>query len=170
MEEKTPVLFGSYRRPLDAKGRLVIPNQLRSGLEDEEPILVKWFDNSLALFPRSRWLTLAEAVHRLPSFSQKDRRMRRAFFGSAVPMKPDTQGRASIPEEMRKYAFLDGEVILIGDFDKIELWSPALYQAEERTSDAEINSTFEYVLSRALNASPSVSEADKEQGSGVSVE
>lgn len=153
MSDRIPILFGSYQRPVDKKGRLVIPTQLRQGLGSEELIVLKWFDNCLALFPETRWLEIAKTVSRFPSFTQRDRRMRRAFFGSAEPIKPDAQGRIVISPEMREYAFLDDEAVLIGDYDKIEVWSEALYKAEKRNMDAEVNSGYEHILSQvyALN-------------------
>ena len=88
--------------------------------------------------------------------------MRRAFFGSAIPVKPDSQGRIIVPEPMRVYGSLKekDEVVLIGDFDKVELWKADFFEKEELKSDAEINTTFENVLSRALSPGSSQSHED----------
>ena len=88
--------------------------------------------------------------------------MRRAFFGSAVPLKPDGQGRIIIPEVMRAYGSLKDkdEVVLIGDFDKVELWKSDFFEKEEMKMNSELDATFENVLNRALGSvSPSPNES-----------
>ena len=53
----------------------------------------------------------------------------RVLTASAAEAKPDGQGRISIPPRLRSYAELSSEVVLIGAFDHVELWSPVRWEA-----------------------------------------
>ena len=60
---------------------------------------------------------------------------RRNFFGNAYQAELDRQGRVLIPPVLRQYASLEGQVVVIGTGEGLEIWSaaaagPALEQEE----------------------------------------
>jgi len=60
------------------------------------------------------------------------RQRARAFSSSAIRVKVDKQGRVTLDARLRGHAGLDPQapVIVLGNFDRIELWEPVRYAAE----------------------------------------
>jgi MraZ protein len=52
-----------------------------------------------------------------------------SVVAKAVEVVPDTQGRILIPQRLKEAAELDGQVLLVGAIDKVELWNPAHFEA-----------------------------------------
>ena len=44
-------------------------------------------------------------------------------FANAADCEPDGQGRILIPALLRKYASLEKEVVVVGSFDRVEIWN-----------------------------------------------
>ena len=44
---------------------------------------------------------------------------------------PDAQGRILLPAKLRQYANLEKEVVIIGVFDRAEIWNAQLWQKME---------------------------------------
>ena len=143
-------LYGRYGKSLDSKNRVIIPNVLRKKLRGEELILVGWFDRSLALFPASRFEEIAARINRLQVFSEDVRGMRRQLFGSAFSVEFDSQGRISLPDYLLRFAFINGsrDVVLIGDYDKIEIWPRARFEEFDEKYRVNLNHEYEQTLSR----------------------
>ena len=51
------------------------------------------------------------------------------LFALASEQIPDAQGRITITPELRKYAELEGEVVVIGLYNRLEIWQPAKWEA-----------------------------------------
>jgi len=143
-------LYGRYGKSLDSKNRVIIPNVLRKKLGGEELILVGWFDRCLALFPASRFEEIAARINRLQVFSEDVRGMRRQLFGSAFSVEFDNQGRISLPDYLLRFAFINGsrDVVLIGDYDKIEIWPRARFEEFDEKYRVNLNNEYEQTLSR----------------------
>jgi MraZ protein len=45
-------------------------------------------------------------------------------FSGATDVAPDRQGRVLLPAYLREYAGIDGEAIIIGLHDHLEIWNP----------------------------------------------
>ena len=129
--------LGSYEFQLDEKGRVSLPSAFRRGLEDPRFVLLQWKAPALTLFPAAAW---AEAQQRLVQF----RRSRPeawedvlAITASAVEVSPDKQGRILIPGRLVESAGLESTALLVGNIDRIEIWSPAAFDAavQRRSGD-----------------------------------
>ena len=55
----------------------------------------------------------------------------RPLFANAVDCEPDAQGRILIPTKLREYAGLQKEVVVIGSFDRAEIWNAERWAREE---------------------------------------
>ena len=54
----------------------------------------------------------------------------------------DTHGHIRIPEELKEYAGLDGEILLVGQGNYMEIWSPQLWNEQEaQLKDASANAS-----------------------------
>jgi len=116
------MLQGEYKHSLDAKSRLVAPSKLREEL-GARFYITKGFDQCLYIFPEESWLKFVQKINGLPGSQEKVRRVQRRFIGSSQECEPDKQGRFLIPANLREYAQITKEVVLVGLYDKIEVWS-----------------------------------------------
>ena len=116
------MLIGEYRHSLDPKGRVNFPAKLREDLGDSF-IICKGLDNCLYVYRMSEWDKLVEKTSALPS--SKARTIQRFFFASAVCCEPDKQGRVLIPQTLRDYAGLTGEIAVSGVSTRAEIWDSA---------------------------------------------
>ncbi len=114
---------GEYRHAVDGKGRVAIPARFRAQL-DESAFITRWIDGCLALFPRRAWDDLASRVSQLPISDAGARTFSRFVFSGAFEADLDRQGRLLVPPGLRGYAGLEGEAVVVGSRDHIELWEP----------------------------------------------
>jgi MraZ protein len=68
------------------------------------------------------WEELERKLVRLPSLKPKARRLQRLMLGYASELEVDAHGRVLIPRELREFASLERDAILIGQGNKFELW------------------------------------------------
>jgi MraZ protein len=128
------MFLGEYTHNLDDKGRLAIPARFRGELH-QGLFLSRGLDRCLVVWPPDAWNAMADKLNSLGTWRADARRLQRLFFSGAVNADLDKLGRILIPEYLREYAGLDGEVIVVGVSDRIELWSAAAWAAER--GDAE---------------------------------
>lgn len=113
--------LGEYRHVVDEKGRVSIPSKFRPFV-GEKFYLARVFEPCLVLFPQEEWLRFKDRVAQINMTSSKLRAFQRKVFSGAVECVPDRAGRFLIPQNLREYAKLNGEVILIGVGSKMEIW------------------------------------------------
>ena len=127
---------GATRITLDAKGRLAFPARYRERLAERcEGRLICTVDpdHCLLIYPLPDWEEIERKLMRLPSMNRKARRLQRMMVGHASDLEVDGHGRVLIPRELREFAALDRQVILIGQGNKFELWDEARWN-ERRDS------------------------------------
>ncbi len=82
-------------------------------------------DHCLLLYPLPDWEEIERKLMRLPSFDKRARQLQRLMVGNAAELEWDSHGRVLLPRELRKFAGLDRQSILIGQGNKFELWEEA---------------------------------------------
>ena len=55
-------------------------------------------------------------------------------------MLPDKQGRIAIPEELREFAQLQRDCVVVGSIDEVELWSAQRWTQINETGDSLLES------------------------------
>lgn len=131
------MLQGEFRHTLDAKGRLVVPSKVREELGTKF-VITKAFDQCLYIFPEEPWKKFVGKINDLPASQEKVRRVQRRFIGSSQECEPDKQGRFLIPTNLREYAQITKDVVLVGLSDRFEVWSQEKwdeYCSEDDTID-----------------------------------
>jgi MraZ protein len=116
---------GANKITLDAKGRVAIPTKYRERLSercDSQLILTVDRDYCLLIYPLPDWEDLERRLMRLPSLHRQVRRLQRLMVGYATEVELDGHGRVLLPRELREYAGLDKQAILIGQGNRFELW------------------------------------------------
>jgi MraZ protein len=122
------MFLGEFSHALDDKGRLTIPAKFRDGLAGGL-VITRGIDHCLAVYPRQVWDQLAERIAKLPISQRNARNFSRLMFSGAADFVPDRQGRVLIPQPLRDYAGLDGDAVIIGLHDRLEIWNPENWTA-----------------------------------------
>ncbi|MGI8476438.1 MAG: division/cell wall cluster transcriptional repressor MraZ [Thermomicrobiales bacterium] len=121
------MFLGRYNHSLDVKGRLAIPSRFREGLAGSA-VLTRGIDRCLSLYPISAWAPLAEKVSALPLSDPDARNFRRMVFAEAADLELDGQGRLLLPPDLRQYAEIEREAVVVGVNTHIEIWNPERWQ------------------------------------------
>lgn len=116
------MFMGEYQHNMDTKGRVIIPAKFRDNL-GEKFVATRGLDNCLFVYPMNEWSVLENKLTSLPLTSKNARTFVRFFFSGATECELDKLGRISIPANLRDYADLSKETIIIGLANRIELWS-----------------------------------------------
>ena len=116
------MLIGEYEHSLDVKGRLIMPAKLREDI-GEKFIITKGLDGCLFGFSLNEWTNFEEKLKSLPLTNKNARDFVRFFLSGAVNSEIDKQGRFLIASNLREYASMEKEVVIIGVGTRIEFWS-----------------------------------------------
>ncbi len=116
------MLIGEYEHSLDAKGRLIMPVKLRESI-GEVVIITKGLDGCLFGFSKTEWTNFEEKLKSLPLTNKNARDFVRFFLSGAVECEIDKQGRFLVASNLREYASMEKEIVIIGVGTRIEFWS-----------------------------------------------
>jgi MraZ protein len=135
------VFSGRFSYAVDDKGRVGLPACVRDALKDEEhdtlfiTNYVVGREKVLQLFVPSEWQRLLASLREKGRFNQDIQRFERFYIGGAHEVPVDKQGRILIPQRLRDYAGLNGEVTFSANHDHFELWNKALLEKELKASE-----------------------------------
>ncbi len=127
-------LMGTYYHNIDVKGRLNFPTKLREQLGVSFYITKSIDSPCLTVYSQEGWDKLSEKVAAIPA--SKSGMIQRWLFSGACEVTPDKQGRILLPQELRAFAGLDKELVIIGANDKAEIWDKARW--EEMNSNIDM--------------------------------
>jgi len=136
MNEGRAVFLGRFTHAIDDKGRLAIPARFREAFRGQG-VLTRGIDRCLTLYPMDSWQPLAEKVSSLSISDPDARAFRRMVFAEATVVEFDRQGRILLPPELRAYAVLEREAIVVGVHSYVEIWSPENWAAQAELLAAE---------------------------------
>lgn len=124
-------LTGTYPRAIDDKLRLALPKKLRDGLGGPEVTLylAPGTDGSLSLYNEAEFEKVASRLQSESPHGKDVRDFSRLFFAQAQAVETDSQGRMRVPNELARLAGLEGEVVVLGVRDHIEIWNRLRWDA-----------------------------------------
>ena len=120
------MFMGEYNHTVDPKGRLIIPAKFREQLGDEF-VVTKGLDGCLFVYTKEEWHNIEEKFRGISMTSKDARKFSRFFFAGAAALELDKQGRILLPANLREYAGIDKEVVSVGVFSRVEIWSKERY-------------------------------------------
>ena len=109
---------------------MAIPTRYRERLSarcDGQMIVTVDRDHCLLVYPLPDWEELERKLVRLPSMNKIARRIVRIMVGYATEVDIDGNGRILVSRELRNFASLDKQAMLIGQGNKFELWDEELW-------------------------------------------
>jgi len=137
--------MGEYQHTIDDKGRLIIPARFREGLGDRF-VITKGLDNCLFVYPMSGWDEIEQKLRSLPFTRADARAFVRFFFSGATECESDRQGRILLPGNLREYACLEKEVVIVGVSTRVEIWSRALWEQYCKETSAQYETLAEKIV------------------------
>lgn len=121
-----PSFSGKYYYTVDPKGRIIIPAPFREIISaNYGPKLYlanAAFDKCLHVYPLEEWGKLEEKLRTLPKSADAVKYYMRRVIASAVEIELDKQGRILVPAAHREDSGINGDVAIVGQIEKIELW------------------------------------------------
>ncbi|MCL4397606.1 cell division/cell wall cluster transcriptional repressor MraZ [Patescibacteria group bacterium] len=115
---------------------MALPSKIRKALGSEELVLSTGFDKCVFGFSPDGWEKMVQAGFDKPVFTADGRLVRRQFFSEAEVIEYDAQGRITVPVELRKYAELKPEVVVVGAGDHFEIWEKKEWEKVKSTLPA----------------------------------
>ena len=134
------MLIGEYEHSLDVKGRLIMPAKLREDM-GEKFIITTGLDGCLFGFSQTEWSNFEEKLKTLPLTNKNARDFVRFFLSGAIECEIDKQGRFLIASNLREYANMEKDVVIIGVGTRLEIWNRDKwknYTSDENISADEI--------------------------------
>ncbi len=122
------LFLGEYDHSLDERGRVTLPRKIRQEIEEREVVLSRGFDQCIFGFDRKSWDS--EATKQLIDSvtEEKGRKLRRYFFAAAQKVDIDKLGRILLPAQLKEYASIQNEVVVIGAGDHFEIWDASVWK------------------------------------------
>ena len=111
-----------------------MPARQREPLQSESAghvvVTIDTQSSCLAIYPLPEWERIEKEIQDLPALKPAVKRFQRLMLGYATDLELDGSGRLLLPQPLRDYAQLDKKLVLVGQGNKLELWSESLWLAE----------------------------------------
>lgn len=111
---------------LDSKGRFAVPIRYRDLLNEisqgQMVCTIDLHHPCLLLYPLPEWEVIEQKLSHLSSMNPIERRVQRLLLGHASECVMDSAGRLLLASMLRQHAGLTKEAMLVGQFNKFELW------------------------------------------------
>ena len=132
---------GATALSLDAKGRLAVPTRhrdvLQSGMGGKQ-VLTDHPHRCLLLYPAAAWEPIRARIMSFSSFDIQASLWKRLLIGFAEEIELDGSGRLLVSPELRKFAGLEKQAMMVGQGSHFEIWSQ---EAWEKQLDQPATST-----------------------------
>ena len=132
------MLLGEYEHSIDTKGRIAMPAKLREGLGGKF-IITKGLDGCLFVYAMDEWQRVEQKLASLPMSRKTARDFTRFLFGGACEGECDKQGRVLLPANLRRYAGLERDAVIVGVGNRAEIWDAAKWQQYNEESAEDVN-------------------------------
>jgi MraZ protein len=132
--------IGDYNGKLDSKGRLNLPSafkrQMQESFTDGFVLKRDVYDKCLILYPMKEWERQNQLIRsRTNPYNREHSRFLRLYFSGTAEVMPDAANRILIPKRLQEYAGIEDDVILAGQYGKIEIWSAPDYENLTKADD-----------------------------------
>lgn len=125
---------GRYEHSLDSKGRVILPAKFRTAFE-RGGYLTENREGCLALWTPEEFERQMAAMQERSSHGRTDRNRARLWAANSNEAEVDRQGRMAIPSHLRDFASLQGDVLVHGAIDRVELWNPSIWEQRVRPDE-----------------------------------
>jgi len=141
------MFHGEYESSMDDKGRVILPAKLREAIDEDRDGQGFYStigpDGCIELCTPAEWDRRVQALRKAPFATERARRFQRTMSSMTERVLMDKQGRLHLSPNLVAYAAIQKEIVVLGNFDFIEIWSRERYQPmkpealQEYKNDAE---------------------------------
>lgn len=128
MTQPEPLLLGTYTPKIDSKGRMALPAKMRAQL-GTGMVMARGQEKCVYLLPQTEFRRIASRIQRASMGNKATRSYLRVFLSGAVEGEPDKQGRVLVPQNLRSYAGLGDDIVVIGVGTRAEIWNKESWDA-----------------------------------------
>jgi MraZ protein len=139
---------GECEHTIDDKGRLIVPSKFRAELA-EGLFVTRGLDGCLFVFPPDKWKEMSEKMANL-SLVQSSARLFSRMIYSGIECQLDKQGRILLPPSLRAHADIETEVVIIGVWTRLEIWSKKRWQEQTIRMEEESGSIAEQLTNLGI--------------------
>ena len=132
------MFLGEYQHSIDEKGRIAIPIKFRKLLE-KGAVVTRGLDSCLFLYPKKEWGELAGRIAALPISQADSRAFGRHMLSGAMEVEIDKQGRAVLPDYLRKFAGINKKAVVAGLYNRVEIWDADKWEAYKQSTENQSN-------------------------------
>jgi MraZ protein len=129
--------FGRFGHTLDGKGRVILPAKFRAAFA-AGGYLTPYHDGCLALWTPDEFETQMQNMQERAGSGRSDRNLARLWASTSHDVEIDRQGRMAIPAHLREFAALEGDVLVHGAIDRVELWAPVRWDEKVRPEEQRL--------------------------------
>jgi MraZ protein len=116
---------------MDPKGRIAIPARFKDPIHlAGGRVFITRFDEALFAYPPPKWNQIEKKFRDFQETTLDMLSLSRHFLGGAVECVSDNQNRILIPKELRQYAKLEKNIVLVGLTDYFQIWSRKGYKLD----------------------------------------
>lgn len=123
---------GIHSATLDAKGRMALPARNREAVHlasaGKVVVTIDMRESCLLLYPLPEWEVVQRKLEALSNINPQARLLQRLLIGHATDLELDSAGRLLLPAMLRGYAELNKKLVLVGQGNKVEIWSETHWQ------------------------------------------
>lgn len=120
------LLFGKYEHQMDEKKRIRIPAKLKDAL-GANPVIMKGTSTCLVVYSSERASEVIKAKFEKiidgTVTDEDEMDLLRDLTSNTQNAEEDKQGRVKIEKDLVDYARLKKDIVTIGVYDKVEIWS-----------------------------------------------
>ncbi|WP_088043904.1 division/cell wall cluster transcriptional repressor MraZ [Bacillus sp. EAC] len=139
------MFIGEYQHNIDVKGRLIIPSKFRDKL-GENFIVTRGLDQCLFGYSLDEWRVIEDKLRTLPLTKKDARAFTRFFFSGAMECEMDKMGRINITPNLRQYAKLEKECVVVGVTNRIEIWDQSTWNTYMNESEESFGDLAENLI------------------------
>ena len=122
------VFLGKHTPRLDEKNRVILPARFRDALASGL-VMTKGQDRCVVVWTLAAFEDYAETLRKGSVTNEKVRAYTRVLFASAYQEVPDKQGRITLPADLRAFAGLERDCVVVGQDTRIEIWDAAAWES-----------------------------------------
>jgi len=118
---------GNQLATIDEKGRLKVPSTFRVEIEEAHGsadfYVTSLQGDSVLIYPLSVWQEIEDRLAKLPALNPTKKKFldRTNYYGQVT--SSDKSGRILIPALLRESADMNGEVVVLGQLNYLDVWN-----------------------------------------------
>ena len=118
---------GNQLATIDEKGRLKVPSTFRAEIEEAHGstdfYVTSLQGDSVLIYPLSVWQEIEDRLAKLPALNPTKKKFldRTNYYGQLTAI--DKSGRILIPSLLRESAEMNGEVVVLGQLNYLDVWN-----------------------------------------------